>query len=82
MRRHHASATKGQTRDQGDDKGMRPTAEHQLYCTTSAYRVRCLGPVIRASCRRPLEALLDGGAEAARSEAEEAATERDELLLD
>ena len=52
-----------------------------ISCPTWAYRVRCLGPVIRASCR-PLEALLDGGAEAARSEAEEAATERDELLLD
>ena len=49
-----------------------------LCLTTWAYRVRCLGPVIWAS-RRPLEALLE--AEAARIEAEEAATEWEELLL-
>ena len=40
------------------------------------------GRLLHGEHRRPLEALLDGGAEAARSEAEEAATERDELLLD
>ena len=40
-----------------------------------AYRVRCLGPVVRPlAVGRPLEALLE--AEAARSEAKEAATDR------